>query len=137
MAQLSQQQLKIHSLVQVNLGMPFLKHTINGNLVSVIELGDVVHIGRGQENDIVVEDPTVSQKHARVFVESDTWHVQDSDSTNGILVSGKAVKQAELADGVVFSMGSQAFQFSVAQPSNLDKTLRIKKSWIPGVYYTE
>jgi len=31
----------------------------------------------------------------------------------------------------------QAFHFSLAEPQDLDKTLRIKKSWIPGIYYTE
>lgn len=117
--------------------MAFLKQSLNGTVMSVAELRDDISIGRSNENAIVVEDPTVSQIHVRVISENDQWWVVDCDSTNGLRVNGRVVERAELVEGLVFSLGAQEFQFSVAPPGNLDRTLRIKKSWIPGVYYTE
>jgi len=136
--------------------MPFLKHSVNGALVATFELkndGDervldrvtndgscnssVISIGRARDSDIVVEDPTVSQRHAEVSLIDGMWKVIDCGSTNGLSAKGVKVKSIELVDGDIFSLGTQDFEFSMAVHVRLDKTLEIKKSWIPGVYYTE
>lgn len=117
--------------------MPFIKHSINGQMAGVIELRNQVSIGRSSSNEIVVEDPTVSLVHAKVYEENGDWYVADCESTNGIRLGKQAVTVSPLCDGDVISIGTQEFEFSVALPASLDKTLKIKKSWIPGVYYTE
>jgi len=103
----------------------------------VHELRDRLTIGRKTSCAIRVEDPTVSAEHAEIFPESGQWWVSDLNSTNGILVNGKKIEKAQLVEGTTIGIGTHEFEFLLVAPDGLDKTLKIKKSWIPGVYYTE
>lgn len=117
--------------------MAFLKHSVNGQLVNIFELKESCLIGRKGDCHIQLEDPTVSGVHARFECSEQLWRVVDQGSTNGILVDGKKVQESDLQEGRVVTIGTHDFEFLLTEPGGLDKTLRIKKSWIPGVYYTE
>jgi pSer/pThr/pTyr-binding forkhead associated (FHA) protein len=117
--------------------MSFLKHSVNGQLVNIFELKQACLIGRKGNCHIQLEDPTVSATHAQFVQSGELWVVKDQASTNGILVNGKKVQEAQLQEGSVVTIGTHDFEFLLTEPGGLDKTLRIKKSWIPGVYYTE
>lgn len=118
--------------------MAYLKHLFNGSIVSVYELGDSTVIGRHTDCNIRVEDATVSSYHARIEKNTDgTWRLVDLGSTNGVFVNGKNLSECSLTPGTEFSLGTHAFEFHIELPSQLDQTLKIKKSWIPGIYYTE
>jgi hypothetical protein len=49
--------------------------------------GSRVRIGRAPDNDIVVDDPTVSNAHAELRDEGGRWVVSDLGSTNGTYVN--------------------------------------------------
>jgi pSer/pThr/pTyr-binding forkhead associated (FHA) protein len=125
--------------------MAFLKHLYNGSIVSVYELGDSTIIGRQVDCNIRVEDATVSGQHVRIEKKPadktnkspECWRLIDLGSTNGVFVNGKNVGEFELQAGTEFTLGTHAFEFHIEMPSQLDQTLKIKKSWIPGIYYTE
>ncbi len=117
--------------------MACLKHSVNGNLVGMILLEGAATIGRSTENTIVLDDPTVSLRHAKVEQRDGQWWVSDSDSTNGVHIAGKRIPEHALEEGLVFTLGTHSFEYSTSPADSLDKTLKIKKSWIPGVYYTE
>lgn len=118
--------------------MAYLKHLYNGSIVSVYELGETAIIGRQTDCNIRVEDATVSGHHARVEkTAGQGWRLVDLGSTNGVFVNGKSVSECELEAGTEFTLGTHAFEFHIELPSQLDQTLKIKKSWIPGIYYTE
>jgi pSer/pThr/pTyr-binding forkhead associated (FHA) protein len=123
--------------------MAFLKHLYNGNIISVYELGDVTVIGRHVDCHIRVEDATVSGQHARIEKKpkrasgESEWCVVDLGSTNGVFVNGKSVSEYTLKNATEFTLGTHAFEFHFDLPEQLDQTLKIKKSWIPGIYYTE
>jgi len=46
-------------------------------------------IGRDQGNDIVIIDPEVSRRHARVFLQGGSYVIEDLGSTNGTYVNGQ------------------------------------------------
>lgn len=46
-------------------------------------------IGRDQGNDIVIIDPEVSRRHARVFQQGGSFVIEDLGSTNGTYVNGQ------------------------------------------------
>ncbi|MEO1085971.1 MAG: FHA domain-containing protein, partial [Acidobacteriota bacterium] len=69
-------------------------------------------IGRGQAADIQIQDPSLSRRHALVTLqESGELLVEDQGSVNGLLVSGRSQKTAELDSGQQFSIGRSTFRF--------------------------
>ncbi len=57
----------------------------------VLEPGEYI-LGRYPSNDIVVPDPYVSRRHARVFYKDGEWYIEDLDSTNGTIVNNEDIK---------------------------------------------
>lgn len=51
-------------------------------------MDDVVTIGRGAENTIVLDEPSASNRHARLERTGDDFELTDLDSTNGTRVNG-------------------------------------------------
>ena len=45
------------------------------------------YIGRSSENNIILDDITVSRKHALLSVSNENIKIQDNNSTNGIYVN--------------------------------------------------
>src|SRR3954470_425358 len=71
-----------------------------------------VLIGRTSECDVVLYDPGVSRKHARIFGEGEGYFVEDMGSSNGTKVNGSIIKKKLLADGDAISLGPVVFNFS-------------------------
>jgi pSer/pThr/pTyr-binding forkhead associated (FHA) protein len=77
------------------------------------ELGGRTRVlGRSKDADIQVPDPNVSRRHAEVRYDGTTYTLVDLDSTNGIEVGGKRVKELPLVDGTQFKLGSTEIVFS-------------------------
>lgn len=117
--------------------MAFLRHYANGAVVGAVELTDFVTIGRAADNTIVLDDGTVSAQHATVKRKGDLHVIADCRSTNGIFFDGNRVNDHIFAEGDVLSIGTHEFEFVHTLQDEFAKTLKIKKSWIPGVYYTD
>lgn len=87
----------------------------------VLRLEDGVHqltaaatvIGRSRQSDIVVGDPNVSRRHCEVRREGDDYVVIDLGSTNGILLNGREVQRAGLAEGDRLQLGSTVMRFEL------------------------
>jgi len=86
---------------------------------AVLTLGDTpyplssdnVSLGRGLENDIVLEDRRVSRIHARLTKTGGVWTVRDEGSTNGTFVNGRMVSQHVLKNGDRLSLGGLELTF--------------------------
>ncbi|KAB8145084.1 DUF2662 domain-containing protein [Chloroflexia bacterium SDU3-3] len=68
-------------------------------------------IGRGLNNDIILEDTRVSRHHAQLRYRSRRFWVADIGSTNGTFVNGEAVEERALNDGDVISLGGLELTF--------------------------
>jgi predicted component of type VI protein secretion system len=51
-------------------------------------------LGRDPDCDLVLTDPRVSRKHARIWVESGLLLIEDAESTAGTLVNGAPIERA-------------------------------------------
>ncbi len=71
-------------------------------------------IGRGQNADYVLSDPTISRAHAVVGVTDDGCFVQDLGSTNGTLVNGERADRVRLRNGDEIQMGKLRFRVRLA-----------------------
>lgn len=117
--------------------MAFLRHYANGAVIGAVELTDSVSLGRAVDNVIVLDDGTVSAHHAIVERRGDVYVIVDRDSTNGLFFKGSRVREHVFAEGDVLTIGTHEFEFVQEVRDGFARTLKIKKSWIPGVYYTE
>lgn len=77
-----------------------------------------VLIGRTSECDVILYDPGVSRKHARIFSEGDGFFVEDMGSSNGTRVNGENIKKQALKDGDAISLGPVVFAF---KPMDLEE----------------
>lgn len=55
-----------------------------------------VTIGRANQNDIVLEHPSVSRTHAMILQSGSGHELRDNDSTNGTMVNWKELNQAQV-----------------------------------------
>lgn len=75
----------------------------------------VTHLGRADENDIVLGGDLVSRRHARLVVNGDSLRIEDLGSRNGSRVNGEPLHGAqELSPGDTIALGENTL--SVRQP---------------------
>ena len=82
-----------------------------------------IWIGRGKENDIVLQDHTVSRSHAKILRSSKGFFIIDLGSFNGTKVNGKSVQKAALQDNDRIRIGNTSltlFTGQTARPSPSD-----------------
>ena len=68
-------------------------------------------VGRSQENDITVNDPNVSRRHARISRADDGFVVEDLGSTNGTLLDGAPIDRERIDGGDELTFGQTAARF--------------------------
>lgn len=71
----------------------------------------VFTIGRAPDQDLVLDDPAVSRKHAEIRRVGHRFQVLDIGSTNGIALNGARVLDAELKDADVITAGKVQLVF--------------------------
>lgn len=64
-----------------------------------------VTIGRAPDNDIQIDNLSVSNYHARVYVEAGSLAVEDLNSLNGLYLNDMRVERAMLKDGDAILIG--------------------------------
>jgi hypothetical protein len=67
-----------------------------------------IHLGRGEQNDVILEDETVSREHATFALRNDWWTVLDRGSKNGTIVNGEPLvpdRAVPLGDGARIRFG--------------------------------
>ena len=88
------------------------------------EIGRVVElapgktvIGRSEEADILIPEPLISRRHARVLNirvgANDLFEVTDLGSSNGTFVNHSSVQYSSLVDGDTLQIGPVLFKFIV------------------------
>ncbi|HLN80493.1 MAG TPA: adenylate/guanylate cyclase domain-containing protein [Thermoanaerobaculia bacterium] len=68
-------------------------------------------IGRSSDNDIVLNDFSVSRRHAYLRHENGEWMLYDNHSTNGIRVNDRHVPNASVGDGDRAVIGTFTLRF--------------------------
>ena len=72
----------------------------------------VVNIGRGDYNDLVIPEPSVSASHAKLARREGIWILTDLGSTNGTFVDGERVtEETPLGPGATIRFGEVATLF--------------------------
>lgn len=72
---------------------------------------DNMHIGRSPGADIVLDDASVSRRHAVMTKRGEKTVILDDRSLNGVQVNGVRVSEAELKDGDVVLVGHVTMRY--------------------------
>jgi pSer/pThr/pTyr-binding forkhead associated (FHA) protein len=70
-------------------------------------------IGRGSDNEIVLDTKHVSRYHAVLLAGPVNTSIEDLNSTNGVFVNGKRVTRQVLKDGDKVHIGKSQFRYTV------------------------
>src|SRR5437764_7096257 len=81
-------------------------HYVDLGVPRLSDLKGDLSVGRTEGNDIVLNHPSVSRKHAKFEIRGDQWWIVDLKSTNGVKVNGNLVSESEVSDGDKISVGS-------------------------------
>jgi pSer/pThr/pTyr-binding forkhead associated (FHA) protein len=83
----------------------------------VLEPGQYV-IGRSLTSDVVVDDPLVSRRHARLLANDSAVLIEDLRSDNGVFINEQRIRRSvRLEDGDRILVGRQELVFSVLPPN--------------------
>ncbi len=74
--------------------------------------GEDVTLGREADNHVVLKDPSISRKHARLTRVEDGWDLIDLHSGNGTYVNGKRIERALVKNNDEIRLGSATFRFA-------------------------
>ena len=103
-----------------------------------------VRIGRKPDADIYIDDKLASQEHAKIEMKKVSgkkdvveYYLEDLLSTNHTFVNGERVDRKKLVHEDMIRIGKHVFKFIDESQAIGDKTTKLHKSWIPGVYYTK
>lgn len=110
--------------------MPRLIISAPNGKKGILELDKpVVTIGRGNANDLVLNDASISRFHAVVKLDDKKIVIADRNSTNGVVINGERIaREIELKNGDVAVLGSYQLRLEQVDP----KTLLVRKSEIPS-----
>lgn len=97
----------------------------------------VVNIGRGDYNDLVIPEPSVSASHAKLQRREGIWVIADLGSTNGTFVDGERIAdETPLGPGSTIRFGEVATLFeSTDDPTGIQP--RVGTRMIEGIQLTD
>src|SRR5437763_7247073 len=81
-------------------------HYVDLGVPRLSDLKGDLSVGRTEGNDIILNHPSVSRKHAKFEIRGDQWWIVDLKSTNGVKVNGNLISEAQVGAGDKISVGS-------------------------------
>ena len=92
--------------------MPKLHIFSPSSVARAIDLtGNLMTIGRTEENEICIQDHNVSKRHGILVREGDDYQLHDFNSTNGTFVNGERIMAVKLQHGVSIRLGSVGLRY--------------------------
>ena len=83
--------------------------------------GDVITIGRGLHNSVVLTDPAVSREHARLQRDANRWGVTNVSRTSGLLLGERELvpgESAALEPGAFLTLGATRIELVAPEHSD-------------------
>ena len=74
--------------------------------------GEVIRVGKGEDNDLVMTDETVSRYHFEIVRDAKGYLLRDLQSTNGTFLDGAEIREAYIRAGAVIAAGAAELKFS-------------------------
>jgi pSer/pThr/pTyr-binding forkhead associated (FHA) protein len=94
-------------------------------------------VGRSLDNDVQVEETTVSRKHLKILQKGDRYFITDLKSLNGTYLDGASLEpghEVEVHEGVAIAIGKRVICISreaLRESSTFMDTMEIRRDAIP------
>ncbi len=90
-------------------------------------------IGRGKDNELSINDNSISRKHAEIHRDNDgTFNIRDMNSMNGLYINNNKVGKASLQEGDVIEIGDIFLTFTQYAPEySLEESTVMQKTKTP------
>jgi signal transduction histidine kinase len=87
---------------------------IRGNVAEKIHFlrGRSYTLGRARQNDLCLNEPSISKVHARILYDQERFHIEDQGSLHGVYVNAAKVQKTELTPGAQVQLGNLTLKFS-------------------------
>jgi pSer/pThr/pTyr-binding forkhead associated (FHA) protein len=96
-----------------------------------------IHLGRGEDNEIVLPDIGVSRRHAQIRVDPQSVVVSDLSSGNGTFVGGQRIASHTVRDGDEVFIDPFVLAFHVKSEQSLPPPTATSPSGAPTVHFSE
>jgi hypothetical protein len=123
--------------------MAVIIQTVDGVVVNRFDIDSSgLSIGRAADNQVQIDDSAVSTNHAEIIIEENkegrkVYVIRDSGSTNGTFLNEQKVEYRPLRHKDVIRVGWNNFVFIDEGERDYERTDKITRSWIPGIYFKE
>ncbi|HEY2902142.1 MAG TPA: FHA domain-containing protein [Polyangia bacterium] len=87
---------------------------------------NTVVVGRLDEADIHLGDPSVSARHARIINGGHGFEIEDLNSTNGTFIGGRRIRRTRLTSGEKVTIGNVDFTFVLERRT--EATIRLSSA---------
>jgi adenylate cyclase len=95
--------------------------------------GQAIFIGRTDDNDIVLDDSSVSRRHAKITKDGEAYSLADLGSHNGTALNGILTQSAPLRDGDQIKIGGYRLTFYLGESRDPTSAVTVtqiqKKDW--------
>lgn len=99
-------------MMKKNIRARLLIFTMTGQQNAVVSSAETT-IGTAEDNDIVIEDPTVSRHHAKLYYNGEAFGIKDLESTNGMVMNGIKVDDIKLRNGDTLKLGNTVLKIYI------------------------
>ena len=82
---------------------------INQQITPIVK--DVTRFGRQLDNDIVLQEESISRNHAEIGIEGGEYILTDKQSTSGTFVNGRRIVRCVLNSGDLISLAKTQIMF--------------------------
>lgn len=100
--------------------------SLDGNIINEYPLDkEIITIGRKADNDIHIDNLSVSGYHAKILTILNDSFIEDLESTNGTLVSKKKISKHAIVDNDVIGIGNHELKYindNTAKEGEFEKT---------------
>jgi pSer/pThr/pTyr-binding forkhead associated (FHA) protein len=123
--------------------MAMIVQTVEGVVTNKFDIDlSALKFGRAVDNQVQIDDLAVSNEHAQIICETSdkgevAYFLEDLGSTNGSFINEEKIDKQLLHHNDSLRIGWNVFTFIDESEIDFEKTSKIKKSWIPGIYYTK
>jgi adenylate cyclase len=89
----------------------------SGDLAVEVAPGRTLVVGRAEDCDLPIADPTVSRRHAELDATDFGLRLHDLGSTNGTFVDGRRITEALALPGAQIAFGKVGFELQQPEPA--------------------